>query len=225
MLYLIATPIGNLQDITLRALTVLREVDFILAEDTRRSGLLLKYHNLPKKPFISFFEHNEEKRLPYIISLLKKGKRIALLSNAGTPCISDPGYKLVRRCYQEGIKVDSLPGPSAVINALLLSGFPTDSFFFLGFLPRKKGELQKKLLPLKEAKTTLIIFESPQRIKRLLIQVRDVLGEKKCAVVREMTKFYQEVKIGYPEELLTYFEKNPPRGEVTVIVDTRSSKD
>ena len=221
MLHIIATPIGNLEDITLRALKILERADFILAEDTRRAGLLLKHYNLPKKSFLSFHEHNETKRLKRVIKLLKENKKVVLISNAGTPCICDPGYKLVRKCYEQGIKIVVTPGPSAVINALVLSGLPTDSFMFLGFLSRKKGARIKKLELLKEINTTLVIFESPFRVEKLLIDLKDTFGAVKCAVIREMTKVYEEVKSGSIEELLEYFRGRKIKGEVTIVLDNR----
>jgi 16S rRNA (cytidine1402-2'-O)-methyltransferase len=222
MLYIVATPIGNLEDITKRALKVLEKVDFILAEDTRRTGLLLKHYNLPKKHFLSLHQYNEQRRIQKITGLLKQGKSVALVSNAGTPCISDPGYKLVRACVRENIKVTSIPGPCSIINALVLSGLPTDSFLFLGFLPRKKGALKKRLESAKLLKTTLVIFESPYRLVGLLQDLKEILGPKTfCAVIREMTKIYEEVKVGQVDELINCFKDRKLKGEIIVILDNR----
>ncbi len=221
MLYIISTPIGNLEDITSRALKTLAAADFILAEDTRRTGLLFKKHNLPKKFFLSFHEHNENKRIEQIVKLLKQGKKGALVSNAGTPSVSDPGYKLVKRCYEEKIKLSAIPGPCAVINALVLSGLPTDNFLFLGFLPRKRGLRIKKLKSAQSLKTTLIIFESPFRLEKLLSEIEETLGNPDCAVTREMTKVYEEVRSGRVDELIKYYKGKKLKGEITLVVNTR----
>lgn len=221
MLYIVATPIGNLQDITLRALKVLQEVDFILAEDTRKTGQFFKKYNLGKKRFLSFYEHNEEKRIEEVISLLREGKNLALVAEAGTPLISDPGYKLVRRCLEEKIAITSLPGPCAAINALVLSGASTDRFLFVGFLPKKSGQRKKCLQELKNFKMTLIFFESPYRLLGFLKEVKEVLGNKMVTVVREMTKMFEEIKRGDCEWLVKFFENKKVKGEVTVVVDNR----
>ena len=221
MLFIVATPIGNLEDVTLRALKILREVDFILAEDTRKAGRLIKAHNLPKKRFLSFYEHNERERIEGIITLLKQGKNIALISNAGTPLISDPGYKLVRRCLEEKIPLTSSPGPCAVINSLVLSGIPPDKFIFWGFLSKKSAQRKNQLRELKMFKVTLIFFESPYRLYSLLKDVDEILGDKEVAVVREMTKVFEEVKKGRCQSLLEYFKDKKVKGEITVVVDNR----
>ncbi len=221
MLYIVSTPIGNLEDITLRALKILATADFVLAEDTRKTGLLFKYHNLPKKSFLSFHEHNEKIRIEQIVELLKQEKKIALVSNAGTPCVSDPGYKLIRRCYKEDIEISAVPGACSVINALVLSGLPTDSFLFLGFLPRKRGQRIKKIKTAQGFKTTLVILESPFRLEKLLCDLKEILGNLNCSVMREMTKVHEKVRTGRVEEMIKYYKGKKIKGEVTLVVDTR----
>lgn len=197
MLYIIPTPIGNLKDITLRALEVLKKVDWIICEDTRRASLLLNYYQI-KKPLIVLNDYNEQKMFPQVINLLNQGQSIALISDAGTPLISDPGYKLVRECLREGIEVDSLPGPSSVITALTLSGLPPDKFMFLGYLPEKPShriELLKKLELMSEKglKVTYIIFVAPHKLVGTLHDMSDVFGDIEVALAKELTKVHQSV--------------------------------
>ena len=222
MLYIVATPIGNLEDISKRARRVLSEVDYICAEDTRKAGLLLKKLNLPKKPYISFYEYNEEKRVEEIVRRLKKGESLALISNAGTPCISDPGYKLISRCRQENISVTSVPGACSVVNALVISGLPTDSFFFSGFLPRKSAQRRRKLAEIKGMKTTFVFMESPHRISKLLTDVCELLGNKRTALVREMTKIHEEVLAGKIRNIIEQLKSKKIKGEITIIIDNRN---
>ena len=219
MLYIVATPIGNLEDITLRALKVLRGADFILVEDTRKAGLFVKALNLPKKHFLSFYEHNEDQRIPQIISYLKQGKEIVLLSGAGTPLVSDPGFKLIQCCIKEDIAFTSVPGASSVVNALVLSGCASDCFLFLGFLPRKKGKRLKKIASLKSFKCSLIIFESPFRIVKTLEELERVLGNRRCALCREMTKVYEEVVRGTLSEAKEALSKRKIKGECTLVLE------
>jgi len=220
MLYVVATPIGNLEDISLRALKVLKEVDFVIAEDTRKTGNLLKHFNLPKKPFLSLHKFNERKQIKKIISLLKEGKNMALVSNAGTPAISDPGQRLIEEVHKENLEITSVPGACAVINALVLSGFSTEKFLFLGFLPKKKKKRIKELEEAKKTEATLIIFESPLRVKRLLEELIEVFGARvKVAIVREMTKIFEEVKISSAEGLLKTLKSI--KGEVVVVVENK----
>jgi len=218
MLYIVATPIGNLEDITLRALRVLGEVDFILAEDTRKISFLLKHFNINKKA-ISFYEHNEEKKIPWIIEELKTGKNIALVSSAGTPAISDPGYKLIRECRNNLIELTALPGASSVINALSLISLAHEKFVFLGYLPRKKGPLKKMLEKIEGIGAAIVFFESPFRLVSSLKILKEVLGSRKIACVREMTKKFEEVLESGIDGALEHFEKNKPRGEFTVIIE------
>jgi len=220
MLYIVATPIGNLEDISLRALKVLKEVDFVIAEDTRKTGNLLKYYNLPKKPFLSLHKFNERRQIKKIISLLKEGKKMALVSNAGTPAISDPGQRLIEEVHKENLEITSVPGACAAINALVLSGFSTEKFLFLGFLPKKKKKRIKELEEAGKIEATIIIFESPLRIKRLLEELIEVFGTNvKVAIVREMTKIFEEVEISSAEDLLKTLKS--VKGEVVVVVENK----
>ncbi len=212
-----ATPIGNLEDITLRALRILSEADFILAEDTRKTGVLLKHFKISKK-MISFYEHKEAKRKTRIMEELKNGKKIALVSNAGTPAISDPGYKLIRECQKENIPTTSLPGASSIINALVLTSIPHDKFSFLGYIPRKRNERKRLFEETKEKKLTAVFFESPYRLLRSLEGLKEVFGDKRIAIAREMTKKFEEVLELNIEEAINHFEKNKPRGEFVIII-------
>ena len=220
MLYIVSTPIGNLKDITLRALEVLKEVDIILAEDTRRAGILLKHYGI-KKPVLSFHDHNKVFRTKKVLSLLKVGKKCALISEAGTPGISDPGFYLIRACVDSELGFTVLPGPSAVINALVLSGLPTDSFYFAGFLSPKKGKRRRQLEEASQLATTLIFFESPHRVVGTLEDIKDYFGEKRIALTREMTKVYEEVVRGKPAEVLQTIHNKPLKGEFVVVIDNR----
>ncbi len=217
MLYIIATPIGNLEDITLRALRILKEVDFILAEDTRKTAVLLKHFGI-KKQLVSLFEHNEVKRTPEIIAQLKQGKNIALVSNAGTPGISDPGYKLIRACRQENLNLTSLPGPCSITNAIALTSLPHEKFIFWGYIPRKRGQRQKLFEEIKAINITAVLLESPFRLLASLKQMREVLGNPQVAVMREMTKKFEEVKETSLEEAASFFEKTIPRGEFVLLI-------
>lgn len=219
MLYLLATPLGNLEDVSLRALKILKEADLILAEDTRKAGLLLKNLNLPKKNFLSFYEYNEERRIPQVVKILKEEKKVVLLSRAGTPLVSDPGFKLVKKCIEENLSFTSIPGPSAPINALVLSGLPSDNFLFLGFLPRKKGKRLKKISQIKDLPYTLILFESPQRILKTLKELKEILGERKVCLCREMTKVYEETLRGDLTTLINILSKRSLRGEITLVLE------
>jgi 16S rRNA (cytidine1402-2'-O)-methyltransferase len=220
MLLVTATPIGNLEDITLRALRVFKEADLILAEDTRKTGFLLKHFGI-KKPLESFYEHNEKRKIPWVIEELKKGKNVVLVSSAGTPTISDPGYKLVRECRKESLPVTSIPGPSSVINALALSSIPHDKFVFLGYLPRKKGDRQRLLDKMKDYDCALVFFESPFRIVKSLKGIKEVLGNINVMCAREMTKKFEEVIEDNLAEAITHFEKKKIKGEFTIILDLR----
>ena len=219
-LYLIATPIGNIEDITLRAKRILSEADLIACEDTRKTGLLLSRLGLPKKPLLSFYEENEAGRLPEVIRRLQMGEKVALGSNAGTPVIADPGFKLVRACLVIGIKVTAIPGPSALLTALVASGLPPDKFIFLGYLPKSQTKRQKILasfgtLPLP---ATLVFYESPYRLQKTLADVQAVFGDVTIAVGQELTKMFEETKRGKVSEIIKDFSATPPRGEFTVAV-------
>lgn len=222
MLYIIATPIGNLEDITLRALRVLKEVDFIIAEDTRKTKKILFHYRIPSKRILSFYDYNKEKRTPQILGLLKEGKTAAFVSSAGTPLISDPGYYLVKRCLKQGLPLTSLPGPSAVINALVLSGLPPDKFFFAGFVPVRSGQ-RKFFEMLSSVPATIIFFESPRRLCKTLLMIKDFFPQKTMAILKEMTKIYETRFLGDVEELITKICQNTSKikGEITVVLDNR----
>lgn len=216
-LFLVGTPLGNLEDITLRALRVLKEVDLIAAEDTRRTRELLSYYNI-HKPLTSFHQHNSKEKGPVLIRLLKEGKDIALVTDAGMPGISDPGEDLVREALKAGIEIVPVPGPSAVITALVVSGLPTGRFVFEGFLPRKGKERQERIEELATEQRTLILFEAPHRLNRTLHELLEAWGDRMVAVGRELTKKFETVFRGTLHTALQYFTENPPRGECTLVV-------
>lgn len=218
MLYVVATPIGNLEDITLRALRILKEVDLVLAEDTRKSGFLLAHFGT-KKPLVSFFEHSEVKKIPWVIEELKKGKNIALISDAGTPTLSDPGYKLIRECRKEKISIVPVPGPSSITTALSVISIPHDKFIFLGYLPRKHNERLKLFEKLKGFEAAIVFFESPFRIVSALRDIKEIAGNKNVAIARELTKIFEEVLELPIGDAIAHFEKTTPKGEFVVIVD------
>lgn len=226
-LFLVSTPIGNLEDITLRAIRILSEVDLIACEDTRKTGLLVNKvrpctgtdlaRGRPK--LLSYYEQNELQRIPQIIQFLKEGKNVALVSNAGTPTISDPGFKLVRECIQQGIKVEAIPGASAILTALVSSGLPTDKFLFLGYLPKKQGKrlslLKNYTLP--STPYTLIFFESPYRLVKTLNDIQSIFGDIEIVICRELTKVYEEIRREKISEAIKHFEQVKPKGEFTIV--------
>ena len=216
ILYIVATPIGNLQDITYRAVEILKNVSFIATEDTRHSRKLLSHFNI-NKSLISYFEHNELKRIPQIIKKINKGVDCALITDAGTPGISDPAYKLIRRAIDENIKVESIPGPNAVITSLTASGLPTDRFLFEGFLPNKKNR-KSRLERLKKEDATLIFFENPNRLRRTLKDIQIFLGDRPAVIAREMTKIHEEYVRGTVSQLISYTEKNKLKGECVILI-------
>ena len=212
MLYLVATPIGNLNDITLRALETLREVDIVASEDTRKTGLLLKHFNI-SKPQIAFHEHNEERAGEHIENLLKQGKSVAVVTNAGTPGISDPGYTLVRRAIAAEIAVTMIPGPTALVMALVLSGLPVHSFTFRGFAPRKSGPRRRFLEVDKEAPHTLIFYESPYRLEAFLKDAIEIYGDRQAALANDLTKMFEKVDRGNLSSLLETVLHSKPKGD------------
>ena len=217
-LTLVPTPIGNLEDITFRAIKVLKNSDTILAEDTRTSSVLLKHYGIDKK-LQSFHIFNEHKSLNKLIERMKSGESMALVSDAGTPGISDPGFLLIRECIKNDLLVECLPGPTAFIPALIKSGFPTDRFVFEGFLPHKKGR-QTKLKRLSEEDRTVIFYESPHRLVKTLSQMVDFFGsERLISISRELTKVHEETKTGAIREVLSYFQTKDVKGEIVVVVD------
>ena len=217
ILYLVATPIGNLADISLRALETLRAVDYVASEDTRKTGRLLQHFEI-KKPQIAFHEHNEEKAGRRIIELITAGQSVAVVTNAGTPGVSDPGFTLVRRAIEEGVLVTMIPGATAVIMALVLSGLPAHSFTFRGFPPRKSGKRQRFLAVDQHSPHTLIFYESPHRLQGFLQDAIAVYGDRQAALANELTKLYESVQRGSLSELLAFVVANEPRGEYVVVI-------
>ena len=220
-LYLCATPIGNLEDITYRVLRTLKEVDLIAAEDTRNSIKLLNHFEI-KTPMTSYHEYNKIDKAYQLVDKMREGKNIALITDAGTPGISDPGEDLVRICYEEGIEVTSLPGPAACITALTMSGLPTRRFAFEAFLPRDKKERAMVLEQLKNETRTIILYEAPHHLVKTLEELLSTLGDRKIAVCRELTKRYEEKKLSTISEMLQWYEENEPRGEYVLVVDGKS---
>jgi 16S rRNA (cytidine1402-2'-O)-methyltransferase len=222
MLYLVATPIGNMSDISLRALEVLREVDFVVSEDTRKTGVLLKKFEIKKKQ-ISFHEHNEKQAGERIIGLLREGKEVALVSNAGTPGISDPGFTLVRSAIEEGMEITMIPGPTAFLPALVLSGLAVHSFTYRGFAPRKSGKRKTYFEADKESPYTLIYYEAPHRLKAFLKDALEVFGDRRATLTKELTKMFETIKRGRISELLEGLEENP-KGEYVVVIEGAEEK-
>lgn len=216
MLYIVSTPIGNLEDMTLRAIRTLKEADFITAEDTRHSGILLKKYEIDT-PQMSYHSHSSNEKLEKIIDLLKEGKSIALISDAGTPGISDPAYALIKRAVEEGIKISPIPGASAVLSALVMSGQRMNHFLYLGFLPIKKGR-QTLLKKLADEENTIVIYESPHRLLKTLHDLKEYLGDRQIAVCREITKIYEEAVRGSISEVLAHFTKSKPKGEFVLVI-------
>lgn len=217
MLYVVPTPIGNLSDITLRAIEVLKSADLVLVEDTRTSSVLFSHYGI-KTPMQSYHQYNEHKTVDAIVEKIKQGNNIAIITDAGTPGISDPGFLLVRECINNDIEVNTLPGASAFLLALVNSGFPTDKFYFEGFLPHKKGR-NTRLNFLKELNCTFVLYESPFRVLKTLEQLCEVIGEDRPASVsRELTKKFEETRRGTLKELKSYFTENKPKGEFVIVV-------
>ncbi len=222
-LYVVPTPIGNLEDITLRAINVLKEVDFILAEDTRTTSHLLRHLGI-EKPMHSHHKFNEHATVARVAESIASGRNVALVSDAGTPGISDPGFLLVRKCVEEGIDVETLPGATALIPAVVQSGFPCDKFAFEGFLPQKKGRM-KRIQELALEERTLVFYESPYRVVKCLEQFAEVMGmERRVAVVREITKKFEETVRGTLDEVIAHFKEHEPKGEFVIVVEGYNTK-
>ena len=218
MLYVVATPIGNLSDITLRALEVLRDVDLVAAEDTRHSGILLKHYKIDK-PFVSYHEHNEAMRTAELAERLAGGENIALITDAGIPSLSDPGARLIRRCIERNLPYTIIPGASAILTALVGSGFPLERFCFRGFLPVKSGQRERELRAAMERAETSIFFESPYRLVKTLTACSDIMPDRKLCVARELTKKFEEFRRGTASELLAHYTVHPARGEITLLIN------
>lgn len=217
-LYVCATPIGNLEDASYRLIRILNEVDLIACEDTRHTRILLNHYEI-SKPTLSYFQHNQRGREDSLIDRLKNGENIALVSDAGTPGISDPGNLLIERAWAEGIRVEVIPGPSALISALVVSGMDSRSFVFEGFLPPRSSQRKRALQRLAREQRTLVFFESPRRLLSLLHDIEQEWGNRRVAVVRELTKIHEEVKQGSVSEVISYYEEFPPRGEIAVVAE------
>lgn len=223
-LYIVPTPIGNLEDITLRAIRILKEVDLILAEDTRKSGILLKHLNIDKKMFAHHM-HNEHKTVEMISERIANGEKIALITDAGTPGISDPGFLLIRECIAKGIEVECLPGATAFVPALVNSGLPTDTFCFEGFLPQKKGR-QTKIKALVDESRTMVFYESPHRLVKALEQFIEFFGaDRNASVSRELSKMFEENKRGTLKDLADYFKSKTVKGEIVIVVEGKKGKE
>ena len=225
MLYLVATPIGNLGDITLRAIETLRNVDIIASEDTRKTGMLLKHLGIDKKPQIAFHEYNEQKAGDKIIALLQEHKSIALVTNAGTPGISDPGFSLVRRAGAAGIPMTAIPGPTAFVMALVLSGLPVHNFTFRGFPPHKPGGRRKYLQADLECAHTLIYYESSHRINAFLQDALEIFGDRRAALSNDLTKLFERVDRGRLSEIISVIKDIEPKGEFTIVIEGRPKSD
>ena len=217
-LYIVGTPIGNMEDITLRALRTLKECDAVAAEDTRHTGQLLKHFGI-SKPLLSYFQFNEAKRSEEIIARLKRGEKIALVTDAGSPGISDPGERVVKAAIAAGLRVEPVPGASALVAALTASGLATGEFHFIGFLPHKSGQRRNKLDALKMVDGTLVLYESPYRIEKLLGELKEVFPEREVVLARELTKKFEEFLRGKPAELLELIRERSPKGEFVVLVE------
>jgi 16S rRNA (cytidine1402-2'-O)-methyltransferase len=218
MLYLVATPIGNLSDITLRALDTLRAVDIIASEDTRKTGMLLAHYDI-KKPLMSFHEHNERRAGERIMALLEAGQSVAVVTDAGTPAISDPGFTLVREAIARGLEMTMIPGPAALIMAVALSGLPTHSFTFRGFPPRKSGQRRRFLAVDRDAPHTLIFYESPYRLEAFLADALAVYGDRRAALANDLTKRFEAIQRGTLSELLRFVQTEKPRGEYVLVIE------
>lgn len=223
-LYIVSTPIGNLEDITLRALRVLKEVGIIAAEDTRHTRKLLSRYDI-HVPLTSYHDFNKYEKAELLISKLKEGIDVALVSDSGTPGISDPGYYFIKRAIEEGIKVIPVPGATALIAALSVSGLPTDRFSFIGFLPKKRTSREKTLRILSEVEHTLILYESPHRVLKTLNEIKEIFGERRISVARELTKIHEEVIRGIISEVIDKLERQPPKGEIVLMIEGKRKEE
>ena len=217
MLYVVATPIGNLGDMTLRALEVLKSVDVVAAEDTRHSGMLLKHFQI-KKPLLSYHEHNEAMRTAQLVERLAADENVALITDAGTPALSDPGARLIHACIERGLPLTIIPGPSSILAALVGSGFSTERFYFGGFLPVKSGQRERELRATAERAETTIFFESPYRLTKTLAVCTGIMPDRQLCVARELTKKFEEFRHGIASELLAHYEAHPPKGEIVLVI-------
>ena len=220
LLYVVATPIGNLGDITLRALEILKVVDVIAAEDTRHSGMLLKHFGI-KKPLVSFHEHNEAMRTAQLLERLVAGENLALVTDAGTPGLSDPGARLIRACIRRDLPFTVVPGPSSILTALVGSGFPTEKFFFGGFLPTKSGRRERELRAAAACDKTTVFFESPYRLMKTLAAAAEILPAREICVARELTKKFEEYHRGSAAELFAHYKAHPAKGEIVLLITGR----
>ena len=216
-LFIVATPIGNLEDITFRAVRILAEVDLIAAEDTRRTKILLTKYSI-NTPLTSYHKFNIKAKTQSLIDLIKQGQNLALVSDSGMPGVSDPGHEIIRASADQDIRVEVIPGPSAAISALVVSGLPTDKFIFTGFLPKKPGKKKKALARLKDTGATVIIYESPFRVIKTIQEIKELFGDRQIALCRELTKKFEETKRGRAEDILESFKKQRPRGEFIIVV-------
>ncbi len=223
MLYLVPTPIGNLRDITLRALDVLKEADVIACEDTRHTHKLLAHYEI-KKPVVSYHDHSDEAKTHELVARLEKGETIALVSDAGMPLISDPGFPLVRDAIRKGIRVEALPGPFAGVTALAASGLPAETFYFAGFLPQKSAARKRKLADLIERPETLMFYESPYRVDKVLAEMAEIFGDREAVVARELTKKFEEIVRGPLAELVPRFSEKTNKGEFVILVSGKDRK-
>lgn len=224
-LVLCATPIGNLEDVTLRLLRVLGEAQVVACEDTRRTRKLLTHHGVQVTRLVTYNEANERRRAPELLQMIQRGATVALVSDAGMPGLSDPGYRLVRACTDDGLLVEVVPGPTAAISALAISGLPPARFVFEGFLPRKKGDRQRRLEALKDEERTIVVYESPHRVEAALTDLAEAWGPRPAALARELTKMHEEVRRGTLPELLEGVQQAPPRGEIVLVIGGQLQRD
>ncbi|MEE9190330.1 MAG: 16S rRNA (cytidine(1402)-2'-O)-methyltransferase [Candidatus Neomarinimicrobiota bacterium] len=213
---MVSTPIGNLKDVSFRAIDILNAVPLIAAEDTRHTGIMLRHYNI-KTPSISYYEHNKFSRIPVILKHLNSGKNIAVVTDSGTPGISDPAYKLIRAAITAGARIESIPGPSAFLTALIVSGLPTDRFIFEGFLPPKKGR-KKRLEQIGAIQATIIFYESPKRLVRTLNDIQNFIGDRPAVICRELTKKFEEIRRGTIKEHISHYSSQQPRGEFVIVI-------